>query len=155
MSADVWAPLRSLLGNWEGEASGHPGKGRQERRYELILRGRFLMGTNKTLWEPTGGNPEGEVHEDITLFSFDRRANRFHMRAFYVEGFFSDYEGREIADDGTRFVFVAEAVENGPIGMRARETLRLRGADRLSSTFEIAMPGKDFAIYTEETLRRY
>jgi hypothetical protein len=154
VSSDIWTPLHGLLGTWEGEASGHPGKGRQERRYELILRGRFLMGTNKTVWQPTRENVEGEVHEDLTIFSFDRRANRFHMRAFYVEGFFSDYECREIADGGTTFVFVADAVENGPVGMRARETLRLSGDDRLSSTFEIAMPGKDFAVYTEEILRR-
>jgi len=154
MSEDIWAPFRALVGSWVGEASGHPGHGQQERRYEFILRGRFLMCTNKTVWEPTPENKDGEVHEDIAIISLDRGAKRFRMRSFYVESFFSEYECREIRDDARTFVFVADAVENGPAGMRARDTLRVLADDRFSSTFEIAMPGEDFAPYTEDLLRR-
>jgi hypothetical protein len=41
-------------------------------------------------------------------------------------------------------VFEATQVENGPPGMRARETLVFDGPDDLESTFELAMPGGAF-----------
>ena len=51
-------------------------------------------------------------------------------------------------------VFEATQVENGPPGMRARETLVFDGPDDLESTFELAMPGGGFEPYTHERLRR-
>ena len=51
-------------------------------------------------------------------------------------------------------VFEATQVENGPPGMRARETLVLDAVDDLESTFELAMPGGSFEPYTHERLRR-
>lgn len=149
---DVWTPLKGLVGTWEGEATGKPGRGTQVRRYEWILRGRFLMGTNKTTWDPKEKDSPSEVHEDITLFSYDRGAKRFVMRAFYVEGFACAYVCESLGPDGT-LVFVAATVENGPPGMRARETLELRGDDLVSS-FDLAMGGGPFAPYTQERLRR-
>jgi hypothetical protein len=77
-------PLEWLIGTWEGNADGEPGHGVQVRRYESVLRGAFIMGTNRTNWDPTPAKPEGEVHEDISLISYDRAAKRFVMHVFYV-----------------------------------------------------------------------
>ena len=148
---DELGPLGWLLGTWEGTASGEPGRGAQTRRYELALRGRFIMGTNRTAWSATAAHPEGEVHEDLSLIGYDRAAKRFVMHVFYVERFVSEYVCEQTGAE--TWVFTTDRVQNGPSGMRARETLA-RSDDELHARFEVAMPGSDFALYTSETLRR-
>jgi hypothetical protein len=148
---DDLRPLEWLIGTWEGISTGTPGRGAQVRRYEAVLRGEFVMGTNRTTWSPTPAHPEGEVHEDISLFSYDRAAKRFVMQVFYVERFVAEHVCEQV--DADTFVFTADHVQNGPLGMRSRETLIHRG-DELESRFELSMPGKDFALYTSEILRR-
>ena len=143
--------LSWLVGTWKGEATGRPGRGTQTRRYEWILRGVFLMGTNRTAWMATPEHPEGEVHEDISIFSYDRDAERIVMHVFYVERFVAEYTCEPRAPDV--WVFTAGHVRNGPNGMRSRETLTRRG-DEMESRFELAMAGKEFAEYTREVLRR-
>jgi hypothetical protein len=148
---DNLKPLGWLLGSWEGTASGEPGIGSQTRRYELVLRGQFIMGTNKTIWSSTAAHPGGEVHEDLSLISYDRAAKRFVLHVFYVERFVAEHACTQSGPD--EWVFTAERVQNGPAGMRSRETFTHRG-DVFESRFELAMAGKDFALYTTETLRR-
>lgn len=145
-------PLSWLVGTWEGEATGRPGRGTQTRRYEWVLRGEFLMGTNRTAWRATTEHPEGEVHEDIAMFSYDREAGRIVMHVFYVERFVAEYLCEPQAHSDV-WVFTADRVRNGPAGMRSRETLTRRG-DELESRFELAMVGKEFSEYTREVLRR-
>jgi len=149
----LWAAIQRLVGRWEGTASGSPGTGSQVREYQRILRGRFVMGTNKTRWQPTKTEPDGEVHEDLSLLSFDRAGGQLVMRAFFVEGFACEYRCVEAEPDAGRFVFVAERVENGPPGLRARETFVLDG-DRLESRFDLASGEGEFRSYTVEHLVR-
>ena len=145
-------PLAWLIGTWEGTAAGAPGTGAQVRRYEAVLRGEFLMGTNKTTWAATAAHPDGEVHEDISFISYDRAAKRFVMHVFYVERFVAAYACEQT--DADTWIFTADVVQNGPPGMRAREILVRRGEDLLEPRFELASAGKDFALYTSETLHR-
>jgi hypothetical protein len=151
---DPWASAQQLLGIWEGPATGRPGTGHQVREYKLILRGRFILGTDKTRWEPTPDRPSGDLHEDLSILSFDRAAGQLVMRSCYGEGFVHEYRCVEAAADGSRLVFEANQVENGPAGMRARETIVFIEPDGLESTFELAMPGGDFEHYTHERLTR-
>ncbi len=151
---DPWAAAGQLVGRWEGPATGRPGVGRQVREYRPILRGRFLLGTNTTVWEPTAEEPDGNNHEDLSVVGLDRSTGQLFIHGFHVEGFVHDYRCIEADPDGSRLVFQADQVAGGPPGMRARETLRFEGPDVLESTFELAMPGSDFEPYTHELLRR-
>jgi hypothetical protein len=63
------------------------------------------------------------------------------MRSFQGEGSVHGYRCVEGAPDGSRMVFEAVRVENGPPGMRAREALLFGGPDELESTVDLAMPG--------------
>jgi len=151
---DPWAAAQRLLGRWEGPATGRPGTGQQVREYRSILQGRFILGTDVTRWVPTTEEPGGLLHEDLAVLGWDGSARVLTMRNFHAEGFVHDYRSVEAAPDGARIVFEAVQVENGPPGMRARETLVFNGPDELESTFELAMPGGDFEPYTHERLHR-
>jgi hypothetical protein len=151
---DQWAAAQRLVGRWEGPATGRPGTGHQVREYKPILKGRFILGTDETRWEPSAEEPEGSLHEDLSVLNLDRTANQLVMRGFYSEGLLHEYRCVEASPDGMRLIFVAGQVEGGPAGMRARETLVFTGADALESTFELAMPGGDFEPYTHERLTR-
>jgi hypothetical protein len=151
---DQWAAAQRLLGTWEGPATGRPGTGQQVRVYKTILQGRFILGTDDTRWDPTPERPEGFTHEDLSVLGLDGAAGQLVMRGFHGEGFVHEYRCVEAAPDGSRFVFEAAQVENGPPGMRVRETMVFDGDDALESTFEMAMPGGELEPYTHELLRR-
>jgi hypothetical protein len=88
------------------------------------------------------------------MFSYDRGRKKFALRQFHVEGFVNQYSGEAIAADGKTLSFVSESIENIPAGFRARETYRIISADEFTETFELAEPGKEFAIYSETRFRR-
>jgi hypothetical protein len=151
---DPWASAQRLLGRWEGPATGRPGTGNQVREYKLILRGQFILGTDETRWEPTAEQPAGDLHEDLSVLSFDRASGQLVMRGFYGEGFVHEYRCVDPEADGSRLVFEASQVENGPPGMRARETIAFIGPGEIESTFELAMPGGGFEQYTHVCLKQ-
>ena len=150
--ADVLAPISSLVGRWTGTSEGQPGQGTVEREYERAF-GRFIRARNTSTYPPQARNPKGEVHHDEGWFSFDTARKRIILRQFHVEGFVTQY-----VEDGTSTiqsaVFSSEAIENIPIGYRARETYRMHGPDDLEEVFEMAEPGKGFEVYSRTRLKR-
>jgi hypothetical protein len=150
---DPLAALARLEGRWTGTSEGQPGKGQVERQYERVLGSRFIQVRNRSTYPPQEKNPKGETHEDIGFLSFDSGRKRIVFRQFHTEGFVNQYV-LEPATTTDRLVFVSEAIENIPAGYRARETYVFTGSDRLEEIFEIAEPGKDFAIYSRSQLTR-
>ena len=151
-TADTWAPLRFLVGRWEGTSSGQPGNGTVQREYRFVLRDRFIEGRNTATYPPQEKNPKGETHEDIAYFSYARSSKAFRMRQFHVEGFVTEYVAT--LRGSSEIVFTSETLENLPAGWRARETWRLTSADSLVEVFELAEPGKEFTVYSETRLTR-
>jgi hypothetical protein len=153
---ESFAPLRFLEGTWRGTGTGQPGISTVEREYRFELNGRFLVARNKSTYAPQEKNPKGEVHEDVAYISFDSGRRRFVMRQFHVEGFVNQYvaESVEAPSRPARIVFVSESIENIPSGWRARETYAITGDDQFTEVFELAEPGKEFSVYSENRLRR-
>jgi hypothetical protein len=149
-SADPWTPFRFMLGTWDTTSSGQPGNGTGTREYRLVLDDRFIESRTRVTYPPQDKNPKGEVHEDIGLISFDRGRKAFVMRQFHKEGFVNTYAG----NSDNPIVFTTEAIENIPAGFRARETYRIVSATEFVEVFELAEPGKDFAIYSETRLKK-
>jgi hypothetical protein len=58
------------------------------------------------------------------------------------------------SNDGKTIVFTSESIENIPAGWRARETYKLTNADEFIEIFELAGPGKEFEVYSENRYRR-
>lgn len=147
----LWGPLQSLVGQWRGHETGVAGEGKGERVYEFILGGRYLLSKNISRFEPQERNPKGEVHQDWAIFSYDQNRDALIAREFNSEGFVNRLVQDKQASDESSLVFVSEASENAPPGLRARLTLRIKSRDELEEIFEIALPGKDFAVF----LRNY
>lgn len=111
---DVWRPLRSLLGTWEGTVTGQPGNGTSTREYRLVLGHRFVEIRNRSVYPPQEKNPKGETHEDVGYLSYDRHRKAFVLRQFHVEGFVNTYVATPSADNA--LLFTSEAIENIPAG---------------------------------------
>src|SRR5688572_22125243 len=114
--ADIWAPLRVLVGTWEGTSSGQPGNGTVRREYRLVLRDRFIEGRTTATYPPQEKNPKGEIHEDLAYVSYDRSSKTFKMRQFHVEGFVTAYAAT--LTGSAEVVFNSESLENIPAGWR-------------------------------------
>lgn len=152
--ADTWAPLKHLVGSWEGTGNGQPGLSKIQREYRLVLNDKFLRVQNRSVYDPQPKNPKGETHEDWGMISFDKSRKQFVMRQFHVEGFVNQYVHTSNSTDGKTIVFTSESIENIPAGFRARETYRILSPDEFTEVFEIAEPGKDFEVYSEGHFKR-
>jgi len=152
--ADVWQPMKYFVGKWEGTGTGKPGTSTVRRDYRFVLNGKFLQVQNQSEYAPQAANPKGESHEDWGLISFDKARKQLVLRQFHVEGFVSQYVTTSISADGKTIVFTSESIENIPAGYRARETYKIVSDDEFTETFELAGPGKEFELYTENRLRR-
>jgi hypothetical protein len=150
---DVLQPLKYFLGSWTGTSQGQPGVGTYAREYRPALRGKFVNVTNRSTYLPQEKNPKGEVHEDWSMFSYDKARQKLVLRQFHVEGFVNQFVAEATGDPKT-LRFVSESIENISPGHRARETYRIISDDEFAETFEIAEPGKDFEIYSEARLKR-
>ena len=119
-----------------------------------MLNNRFLYVRNRSVYAPQDQNPQGEVHEDWGLMSYDRARETFVLRQFHGEGFVNQYVLERRAPDGQPLVFVTEQIENIAVGWRAQETYRILGPDEFIEVFELAAPGQEFAVYTETHFQR-
>ena len=108
---------------------------------------------NRSTYPPQEKNPKGEVHEDEGLISSDGARTRLVFRQCHIERFVITYVQDLEAKAGT-LAFESEAIEDISPGYRARETYLLHGPDEFEEVFEMAEPGKEFAVYARATLKR-
>jgi hypothetical protein len=147
---DIWQPLDFLAGRWEGHGQGSV----VTQEYQFILNKKFLQMKTKAVFEPSQERPEGETHEDMGLFSFDRSRKTFVLRGFYVEGFVNTYILDNISADGKTLTFVTEHIENAPPGTQAKLIYKVINPEELEQSFHVAWPGKEFSCYSLNHLKR-
>lgn len=98
--------------------------------------------------------PKGETHEDWGYFSYDRSRKVHVLRQFHVEGFVTQYYAQTLTADGKTIVFLSESLENLPAGFKARETYKILNENEFVEVFELAPPGKEFSVYSENHFKR-
>jgi len=144
---DVWAPVRGLIGTWEGTSEGKFGPAELETTWELVLGGAFLQSRTRSV-------SRNEVHEDLGMLSYDRERERFVFRAFYSEGYVNRYLV-SISEDGRTLQLETESVENGLApGLRARNTIVLTGSDVLTTSLSLAAGGDPYELCVSSRLMR-
>lgn len=147
------APMRFLLGEWEGTTSGESGEGTVSRRYETVLGDRFVRETDVSTYPPQEANPKGGVHEHVGYLSYDGARATVVLRQFQPEGFVHQY-AMSPESTATKFVFASERFENFSNAWRARESFEVLGPDEFVETFELAAPGKPFETYGRSHFKR-
>ena len=150
----MWAPFNFFIGLWKGSGQGQPGNSWVERKYEFVLNEKFLFVQNKSIYDPQDKNPNGEIHEDWGLISYDRARKTYVFRQFHIEGFVNQYLLEKIAEDGQTISFVTEAIENISAGWKAKESYRMLGPDEFIEVFELAAPDKEYELYSENHFHR-
>jgi len=151
---DIWAPLKSFVGKWEGKGEGMPGISKAMKDFQFIMNGKYLLLKGKSIYEPQKKNPKGEVHEDWGFFSYDQFRKKFVLRQFHIEGFIIHYALENIPEDGKTFVFVSEQIENAPPGWGAKVTYKFMDADTINEQFDLATSEKGFDCYIVNILKR-
>ena len=154
VKTDTWQHFRYFIGTWKGTGKGEPGISDLERVYELVLGDKFINVKHKSRYQPQQGNPKGETHEDWGYLSFDRARKVYVLRQFHVEGFVTQYYAQTLTADGKTIVFLSEILENVPSGFRARETYKILNENEFVEIFELAPPGKEFSVYSENHFKR-
>lgn len=148
-----WTPVQFLVGEWEGDSEGQPGKGAVKRTYRFVLAGKFLHEQNVSTYPRQPKNEKGEVHEHWSFFSFDRARRLLVLRQFHQEGFVNQYSSASGSGPG-KIVFESEALENVPTSWKARETYDLVSPDEFVETFELAAGAGPYEVYSRTRFRR-
>lgn len=148
-----WSAVRFMVGEWEGESEGQPGKGAVRRTYAFVLGDKFLHEQNVSTYPPQPKNEKGEVHEHRSFFSHDRARRTLVLRQFHQEGFFNQYVMLPGSPGGT-IVFESETLENVPSGWKARETYRVVSPEEFVETFELASGAGAYEVYSKARFKR-
>jgi len=136
---DRWAPVRFLLGTWEGGSASSV----VTHTYELVLQDRFIQSRTRSEPRDAEGKESAQVHGDIGFFSYDPDRELIVFRQFLSEGYVNTYTLTTLEAPGDDLVFTSESTE-GAGGMRARLTFRRTGSDAYEMLLDLASPGKEF-----------
>ena len=142
-AVDPWAPIRVLLGEWEGAGAGFGGESQVRHTYTFILQDQFIHSTTFAEFQPKEDGTPGEIHEDWGFFSFDSDREKIVFRQFLSEGFVNTYVLEDPEPGAAILVFTSESTE-GAGGMAARLTFTFDGNDAYRLVLDLASPGKDF-----------
>jgi hypothetical protein len=142
-AADPWEPVRHLVGSWEGE-----GAAGIRWAFDFTTGGQFLEVRGSSIL----GRPAAGGETEMGRISRDPVHGRLVWRQFTAGGQVNQY--LQQASGGDALVFVSESPESLPPGSRARLTLGSAGPDEILAVFEIAEPGKGFAVVGESRIRR-
>jgi len=151
---DIWAPFRTLVGEWEGTGERGSIKSQVEAEYSFVLNERFLKVRHRAVFPPSEDSPEGEIHEDRGFISYDRYREKYVFRQFHVEGFVNQYVLDTLSSDDKIFVFNSEQIENAPPGTKANLTITIAHENEIMTNSNVAFPGKEFQCYSKNHLKR-
>ncbi len=152
-SGPYWTPLRYFEGVWNGAGDGIGGRSKVDRAYRFVLDGHFLHMTTKAVFPKQEKNPEGAVHQDWGMISYDAGREKFVLREFHSEKYVNTYVA-ELSEDGRTIVFTTEHIENIPKGWRARVTMKILDPEHFEEIFELAPVDQDFFRCSTNTFER-
>jgi|CXWL01.1.fsa_nt_gi hypothetical protein len=147
------AGLHWLQGQWVGIGEGEPGRSAAQRSIECMLDCRYLRSEGRSVYPKQEKNKDGEIHEAMDIWSFDRKRKKLVLRTFDNLGFVTTYVQQDGAAPDT-LVLVAEHLENVPSGWKARYTYTFAAPDEYREQFELDPDGKGYQPYTSNRFLR-
>jgi hypothetical protein len=147
---DRWANLRYLAGTWKMEKPDVT----NTQQYSFMFNGTFLQMKTKAVFKPGEKTPNGKIHEDSGVFSYDGFRNKLILRSFHSEGFVNTYVLDGISEDGKILTFITESVENAPAGTRAKLTFEKISEKEFVQKFYVAWPDKDYNCYSDNLFKK-
>lgn len=141
------ARVAALAGRWTGVGEGVPGLSAAQRTIGRDLNGRFVRAEGRSVYPKQEKNAKGEVHDSLSIWSYDKARKLLVLRVFDSLGFVSTYVQDRAASTDDVIVLESEQMENVPTGWRARYTYSLVSADEFRELFELNPDGKGFKPY--------
>jgi len=154
---DPLAALARFIGEWTGVSTGEPGDGEVTRSYRYVMNKRYVQESNLSRYPAQPKNKSGEVHEHLSMFSHDKARKLIVLRQFHIEGFVNTFRQAppaEGVEGKATLVFDSEAFENLSSSWQARESYEFLSDDEFIEVFELAPPGKPFAVYSRSHFKR-
>jgi hypothetical protein len=147
LAAEDWGPAQFLVGQWTGGGTGQPGNGSGAFSFAADLAGHVLVRKSFADYPAAGGKPAFR-HDDLMIVYRDEASHGLQAIYFDGEGHVIRYS---VAPAGPGVVFLSDGAADQA---RYRLTYTPTGKDSLKIKFEIAAPGKEFAMYIEADAHR-
>jgi len=144
--ADPLAPVRFLVGEWQGDGDGRPGQSSGAATFSFELQGKILVRRSHADYPAANGRPASH-HEDLmTLF----------VESGQLNALFLDNEGHVIRYLVTSVPEGVTFTSEPGQGPRFRLTYLRKSETLATLRFEIAPPGKPeaFSTYLEAVTRK-
>jgi len=149
-----WLPLDFLIGKWEGKGTGKWGESTIIREYGYLMGGTYIIGKNISNYEKQSQNPEGEIHDNWDIISYDKGRKKYVLRQFHAEDITNKYATDSSSVFNGKFEFESEEIENFRSGWKAKEVYIFENENSFVEIFYLSAPGKDYSEYVRNTFKR-
>lgn len=150
---DPLARFEPLIGKWNGHGEGFGStKSKISAEYSWLMNKQFIQVKHRSEFEPTEKKPEGEIHEDMGIVSFDKERKAIVFRQYHIEGFYNEYVLSDSLSSEEKLVFETEKIENFVPGGKARFTIQLRSSAQIETLFDVGFPGKEMTCFGRNIL---
>jgi hypothetical protein len=149
-----WKDLNFLIGTWEGTGTGKFGDSKVEREYSYFMGGTYILGKNKSTYEKQEKNPDGEIHVNWDIYSYDKNRKRYVIRQFHEEDITNTFSADSSDIPDGKYEFVYESIENFLPGWKAKEVYDIINEDEFIEIFYLAPPEKEYSEFIRNSFKR-
>jgi len=152
--SDPWAPVRFLVGEWQGGIAGEQGTGKATRRYRFILSSQFLQERNMASFPPQPLHPDGTVASHASFLAYDTARKALVFRLFREDRYNGTYAFSATKSTSTRLVFESVQLDHAPASTKAREILEVISPTEHVEILETAEGDKPFSVHSRIPFKR-
>lgn len=144
-----------LIGSWEGSGEGFSSsKSTITAEYSWLMNQQYIEVKHRSVFEPTAQKPQGEIHEDMGIISYNKSKKAIVFRQYHIEGFYNEYVLSDSLSNNSKLVFETEKIENFVPGGRARFTILFKKTNEIETLFDVGFPGKEMACFGKNMLTK-
>ena len=147
-NSNHWDKFNYLIGNWQGEGSGDPGKGEGYFSFKLDLDNKILIRNSHSEYPAVKDKPL-IIHDDLMIVYLNYSGKPERAIYFDNEGHVINYS--ITFSDSNDIVFTSDIVPKFPIFKLTYSKIE---NDLLNTKFEISQDGKNYITYVEGKSKR-